>query len=165
MLIRAATLDDVAQIAVIHDHYALHSHITFDIDPFSPEEAIVWFRAHSDGHRYRSVVAEDDSGRVLGYAGTGRFRPKAAYETTVEVTVACSPDAQGQGIGTRLYTALFAVLAGEDIHLIVAGIAQPNPASNALHQRFGFRPVGTFAEVGRKFDRYWDVTWMERRAG
>ena len=70
-----------------------------------------------------------------------------------------------KGVGTKLYAELFAVLSGEDVHRVVAGIAQPNPASNALHQRFGFRPIGTFTEVGRKFGRYWNVTWMEKSLG
>ena len=61
-----------------------------------------------------------------------------------------------------LYTALFDALAGEDIRKIVAGYTLPNPASAALHARFGFKPVGVFHENGRKFERYWDVAWLER---
>jgi phosphinothricin acetyltransferase len=57
---------------------------------------------------------------------------------------------------------LFEAIADQDINRIVAGIAQPNPASNALHQRFGFKPIWTLTQVGRKFDKYWDVLWMER---
>jgi phosphinothricin acetyltransferase len=100
---------------------------------------------------------------VLGYAATGTFRAKQAYETTVEASVACSPDATGRGIGRRLYQALFAVMENEDVHRAVAGIAQPNPASNALHKRFGFVAIGTFTQVGRKFDKHWDVLWMEKK--
>ena len=74
----------------------------------------------------------------------------------------CRPDAVGRGIGTRLYTALFDALSAEDVHRIVAGIGQPNPASVALHERFGFRRVGLFSQVGRKFGQYWDVAWFER---
>ena len=95
-------------------------------------------------------------------ATTSRFRPKAAYDTTVEASVYCSPDCIGQGIGTRLYTELFRSIAGEDINRIVAGVTMPNPASLALHRRFGFTEVGLFSSVGRKFDRYWDVVWLER---
>ena len=73
--------------------------------------------------------------RVLGYATTSRWRPKAAYDTTVESSVYCRPDVVGRGIGTALYSALFESMAGEDIHRIVAGISQPNPASVALHLR------------------------------
>jgi phosphinothricin acetyltransferase len=109
------------------------------------------------------LVAEE-SGSVLGYAGTMRWRPKAAYDTTVETTIYCDPQAMGKGIGSRLYGALFEALREEDIHRFVAGYTVPNPASAALHARFGFRAVGIFPEVGRKFGRYWDVAWSERPA-
>jgi phosphinothricin acetyltransferase len=103
-----------------------------------------------------------DEGRLVGYASTSRWRPKAAYDTTVESTVYVHPDAVGRGVGTALYSTLFDSLSQEDIHTIVAGISLPNPASVAMHERFGFRPVGVFGEVGRKFDRFWDVAWFQR---
>jgi phosphinothricin acetyltransferase len=160
--IRPATLDDLPALTEIQNHYIQNTHITFDVAAFTPEERIGWFNEHSDGKRYRILVAEDERSRFLGYVATGRFRPKQAYETTVEISVACSPDMVGKGVGTKLYAQILHLLNNEDVHRVVAGIAQPNPASNALHLRFGFRPVGTFTEVGRKFGRYWDVTWMEK---
>jgi phosphinothricin acetyltransferase len=78
------------------------------------------------------------------------------------VSIACSPRAIGKGIGTQLYRELFKLLANEDINRFVAGIAQPNAASNALHEKFGFKTIGTFTAVGRKSGKYWDVMWMER---
>lgn len=160
--IRPAVETDLPRLTEIHNHYVANTHITFDVRPYTPEQRLAWFHEHSDGRRYRVLVAESAPDGVMGYACTGRFRPKEAYETTVEVSIACRPDATGKGIGRQLYTALFALLAREDIHRLVAGIAQPNPASNALHQRFGFQPIGTFSGVGRKFGKYWDVLWMER---
>lgn len=162
LTIRSATLADLPRLTEIYNHYVLNTHIVFDLQPFTAEQRATWFHEHSDGKRYRLLVAEDGAGGVLGYTGTGRFRTKPAYDTTVEVSVACHPDAIGRGIGRRLYQALFESLASEDIHRIVAGIAQPNDASNALHARFGFKPVGRFSEVGRKFGKYWDVVWVER---
>lgn len=164
MIIRQATLEDLPQLTDIYNHYVLNAHTTFDVRPFSVEQRVPWFRDHSDSHRHRLVIAEDSEGRILGYAGTGPFRSKEAYETTVEITIACRLDATGKRIGTQLYGELFPLLSEEDVHCIVAGIAQPNPASNALHERFGFKPVGTFPEVGRKFGKYWDVLWMARAA-
>ncbi len=131
------------------------------MEPYSVERRAAWFDQFSESGRYRLLVA--DEGRVLvGYAGTTRFRPKAAYETTVEATVYCAPGTEGRGIGTRLYSALFEAIATEDIHRILAGYVLPNPASAALHERFGFKLVGVFSENGRKLDRYWDVAWTER---
>jgi phosphinothricin acetyltransferase len=65
-------------------------------------------------------------------------------------------------VGSALYRALFEQLATEDLHRAYAGVALPNDASVALHERFGFRAIGTTGEVGRKFGRYWDVRWFER---
>jgi len=160
--VRPATIDDLPSITEIHNYYAANTHIVFDVQPFQPEQRVSWFNEHSDGKRYRILVACDPQGAVLGYTCSGRHRTKAAYDTTVEASVACSQSAVGRGIGSLLYQALFDALADQDIHRIVAGIAQPNPASNALHERFGFKEIGLFTEVGRKFDKYWDVMWMER---
>lgn len=162
MIIREATLADLSRITEIHNYYVQNTHITFDVSPFLPEERMAWFNDHSDGHRHRVLVAEETTGKILGYTATGSFRTKEAYETTVEVSIACTHESTAKGVGTRLYSALFPLLEREDVHRVVAGIAQPNPASNALHQRFGFEKVGTFTEVGRKFGKYWDVLWMEK---
>jgi len=161
MNIRAAALADLPRITEIRNYYVENTHITFDVRPFAPEQRVAWFHEHSDGRRHRILVLEDD-GKILGYTATGSFRTKEAYETTVEVSVACSPDSTRKGIGSRLYQELFSLLEKEDVHRVVAGIAQPNQHSNALQERFGFKKIGTFTEVGRKFGKYWDVLWMEK---
>jgi phosphinothricin acetyltransferase len=99
---------------------------------------------------------------VLGYATSSPFRPKPGYLTSVETSVYLRPDATGHGLGTLLYRAVFDALAGQDLHRAYAGVALPNDASVRLHERLGFREIGTFVEVGRKFGRYWDVLWFER---
>ena len=88
-----------------------------------------------------------------------------AYGRCAEIDSAledCRAGCEGNGIGSRLYAALFDSLKDEDIERVVAGITLPNPASVRLHRRFGFRLVGTFHRVGRKFERFWDVSWFER---
>ena len=160
--IRPARLDDLPALSAIYNHYIIHTPVTFDLRPVTPEERRPWFDDHSTKGRYRILVAEDADGLVIGCASSSRWRPKAAYDTTVECSVYCHPDHTGKGAGTRLYEALFAALETEDIHRMVAGITTPNPASVALHERFGFQRVGEFTEVGRKFDRYWNVAWFER---
>jgi phosphinothricin acetyltransferase len=160
--VRPATLEDLPSITEIHNYYVVNTHIVFDVRPYRPEERVSWFNDHSDGKRYRVLVACDAQGAVVGYSCTGRHRSKDAYDTTVEASVACRPDGVGRGIGTLLYRALFDAIADQDNHRIVAGIAQPNTPSNALHERFGFKEIGIYTEVGRKFDKYRDVRWMER---
>lgn len=163
--IRPANFADLARITEIHNYYVVNTHVTFDVTPFTVDERRPWFREHSAGGRFRLLVANAPARGIVGYVTTGRFRPKAAYETTVEASIACSPESRGLGLGTRLYKALFEALVQEDIKRIVAAIAQPNAASNALHRKMGFVPIGTFTSVGRKFGKYWDVLWLEKPFG
>ncbi|MBI4571487.1 MAG: N-acetyltransferase [Chloroflexi bacterium] len=164
VLVRAARDDDLPRLTEIYNHYVLETPITFDLDTYTPEERRPWFEQFSTSGRHRLLVAEE-AGRVAGFAGSGQFRTRRAYDTTIETTIYCAPEATGRGIGTLLYRALFEALAGEDLHLAIAGTTLPNDASVALHERFGFTLVGVMHDVGRKFDRYWDVGWYEKRLG
>lgn len=161
--VRPGVEGDLEALTDIYNHYVRKTPITFDTAVFTPEERRPWLLSHpEDGPHLLKVAAAADSQKILGYATSSAFRPKPAYTTSVEVTVYLAPHATGRGVGTRLYEALFESLAGEDLHRAYAGIAQPNEASARLHERFGFRHVGTYREVGRKFDRYWDVAWYEK---
>ncbi len=161
IIVRPAAFSDLTAITEIYNYYVINTAITFVIDPLTVEEHAPWFHAHTEGGRYQLFVAED-RGQILGFAGSGRFRPRAAYGTTVETSIYCAHQNIRAGIGTMLYAALFDAIKREDVNRIVAGITLPNDASLALHKHFGFTPVGTFSQVGRKFGRYWDVLWMER---
>ena len=161
--IRPAVRDDLPRLTEIYNYYVVHTPVTFDVEPYTVEGREAWFGQFGATGRYRLIVAEEN-GMVIGYAGTTRFRPKAAYETTAETTIYCAPEAVGKGMGQRLYTELFEMLKGEDIHRFVGGYVLPNAASEALHRRFGFKVVGVFGENGRKFGKYWDVCWVERAA-
>ena len=168
ILVRPATEDDLPALTDIYNHYVVTTPITFDLQPLTVDDRRAWFVEHSHGGRHRLLVATGDHvgnvgrGEAVGYASSSRFRPKPAYDTTVECSVYCRADVVRRGIGTALYRALFEQLKEEDINRIVAGVTLPNPASIALHERCGFRQVGTLSSVGRKFDRYWDVAWFER---
>ncbi|WP_329417069.1 GNAT family N-acetyltransferase [Streptomyces sp. NBC_00704] len=175
--VRPGVEADLDALTSLYNHYVRETAITFDTVAFTPEERRPWLLSHPEDGPYRLLVATETdsqdiprtsqpapgtSPNILGYATSSPYRPKAAYSTSVEVTVYVAPHAGRRGIGTLLYRALFDALAGEDLHRAYAGIAQPNEASARLHERFGFRPVGTYREVGRKFGRYWDVAWYEK---
>jgi phosphinothricin acetyltransferase len=159
--VRPAARGDLPRLTEIYNYYVIRTPVTFDIEPYTVEKRAAWFDQFGATGRYRLLVAEEN-GLVLGYAGTMRFRPKAAYETTVETTIYCDQQAIGKRIGSLLYAALFEAIKSEDIRRIVAGYTVPNDASAALHARWGFKTVGIYTEVGRKFGRYWDVQWTER---
>jgi phosphinothricin acetyltransferase len=156
-----AEAGDLPALTDLYNHYVKTSPATFDLAPVSLESRKIWMSRYADSGPHRLLVAIDD-GEVAGYATSGKLREKPGYLTSIETTVYVHPDRHGRGIGTHLYTKLFAALAGEDVHRAFAAIVIPNPSSVALHQRFGFAPLGTFREAGRKFGRYWDVQWFER---
>jgi phosphinothricin acetyltransferase len=162
--VRPAGDEDLGRVNDIYNRYVVETHFTFDIEPMTLEGRQEWFTHHGSTGRYRVLVGISD-GSVVGYASSSRWRPKPAYETSIETSIYLAPDAVGKGIGTRLYEELFKSLQGEDVHRAYAGIALPNQASIALHERFGFKRVAHFTEQGRKFDRYWDVGWYEKPLG
>ena len=154
-------LGDLEAVAAIYTHYIRTSHATFELEPRSADVVRGWFDGFGERGPHRLLVARDPE-RVLGFASSSSFRPRAAYAPTVETSVYLDPDTTGRGVGTALLGALLTELETEDVHRACAGIALPNPASARLHERFGYRHVGTFTEQGYKFGRYWDVAWFER---
>lgn len=160
-MIRPGGEADLEQLTAIYNHYVQYTPITFDIESYSVERRRPWFEQFQLTGRRRLFVAER-AGRLLGWADSHQFRAKAAYDTSVESTVYLDTAAQRLGLGARLYSALFDALAGQDVRVVMAGITLPNDASIALHRRFGFESCGVMREVGRKFDRYWDVEWFQR---
>ncbi|MFI0742859.1 GNAT family N-acetyltransferase [Streptomyces sp. NPDC021100] len=160
--IRPGTEDDLEELTRIYNHYVVETPITFDIEPFTVDGRRPWLLEHPDSGPHRLLVAEQ-GGKLLGYATSSALRAKHAYATSVETTVYVAPEHVGHGVGGLLYSSLFEVLEREDVHMALAGITVPNDASRRLHERFGFRPVGVYEQVGRKFGRFWDVAWFQRR--
>ncbi|MGW6704180.1 N-acetyltransferase family protein [Streptomyces sp. NPDC054956] len=162
--VRPGTEADLEALTELYNHYVRETAVTFDTVAFTPEQRRPWLHSHPKDGPHRLLVAWTGD-RIAGYATSSAFRPKAAYDTSVEVSVYLAPHAVGRGIGGLLYASLFAALADEPVHRAFAGIALPNEASVRLHERFGFRRVGEFSEAGRKFGRYWDVRWYEKPLG
>ena len=108
------------------------------------------------------MVADND-GQVEGYACSTQFKPRPAYDTSVETTVYLGPEHTGKGLGKRLYGALIEALEDEaGVHRAYGGVALPNDGSVRLHESLGFKHVATYHEVGFKFGKYWDVSWFEK---
>lgn len=160
--IREAAIQDLPRLTEIYNHYVRETAITFDIEEYTVETRRSWYDEHAPEGRHQLLVAEQ-GGEVMGYVATGPFRAKRAYETSVEMSIYVAAEATARGIGTALYRELFPRLARCDVHRALAGITLPNQPSIALHERFGFRQVAHFSENGRKFGRYWDVVWLEKK--
>ena len=159
--IRPGTEDDLAAIVEILNETAANSIASFDSRPTTVAERRAWFDRFAATGPYRLLVARRGE-RVLGYACSQRYRDHEAFRETVEVSIALDAGCRGRGVGTLLYRELFDSLAGEPVHVAVAGIALPNDASVALHRRFGFAEVGTFSEYAVKNGRYLSSVWMQR---
>lgn len=159
MLIRDALLQDAAAIAAIYNPYVLTTTISFEEEAVSPQEmAQRMAQVQQQGLPY--LVAESN-GQLQGYAYATPWRVRKAYRYSVEVTVYLPEHAQGRGVGTALYQALFSRLKALGVHAVIGGITQPNPASVALHEKLGMRQVALFPEVGFKFGAWRDVGYWQ----
>lgn len=160
-MIRDAIPTDAAAIAAIYNHYIERTTITFEADALGDDDMRARIaKARSGGYPW---LVWDDAGELRGYAYASKFRDRAAYRFTAEVTIYLAPGASRQGIGSRLYSELIARLRAAGAHLVVGVVALPNQASVALHESLGFTHVGTFSESGRKFGRWIDVGFWQLR--
>jgi phosphinothricin acetyltransferase len=141
--VRPCAESDLEPLNDIYNQYVKATHFTFDVEPITIEARREWFSHYSASGRYRLLVGVSE-GKVVGFACSSRFRPKPAYETSVETTIYLAPGAMGQGAGSKLYTELFKSLENEDVHRAYAGVSLPNPPSIAVHERFGFKRVAHF---------------------
>jgi L-amino acid N-acyltransferase YncA len=157
--IRLATEDDAEQIQAIYAPYVRDTAISFEIEPPSVEE--MRQRVIEVLQRAPWLVCEH-AGAVLGYAYAGKYRVRAAYQWSVDVSVYIDPSAHRRGIGRGLYTSLMALLHLQGYYNAYAGITLPNPASVGLHEALGFVPVGVYHQVGHKLGAWHDVGWWQR---
>jgi phosphinothricin acetyltransferase len=159
MTIRAATFEDADVIADIYAPYVTDSFISFEETP--PDAAEVARRMGEGAGRYPWVALEE-GGTLLGYAYASNFRGRHAYRFTVETSVYLRRDALGRGFGAALYGPLLDLLTAQGFTAAIGGIALPNDASVRLHERLGFRHLGTFERVGWKFGAWHDVGMWQR---
>ena len=158
--VRPASAADAEPIARIYGHYVVHTTISFEERPVPASE----MAQRIDEVLSASLpwlVAERD-GRVVGYAYAGRWKARAAYRHSVESSVYIDPALTGRGIGRQLYGALLPLLRERSIHAVIGGVALPNAASVALHEKMGFAKVAHFREVGYKFGQWVDVGYWQK---
>ena len=153
--IRAATAADADVVAAIYNHYVLGTVVTFE-EAAVPSPLMAERVSAVLGRGLPWLVAVED-GRVTGYAHASAWNARSAYRHTVECTAYLAPEATGRGLGTTLYEELFQQLRRLSVHVVIGGIALPNPASIALHEKFGMVQVSLFREVGSKFGSWIDV--------
>lgn len=157
-LLRTVRPDDAPAIAEIYNHYILNSPATFEEVPVSPDE--MRQRIIETIRAYPWLVSEED-GKLLGYCYGRKWRERAAYRHSVEVSTYLDPSAVGKGRGSALFQALLAELRARKFHCVIGGVALPNPASVALLEKFGLRQVAHFKETGHKLGSWIDVGYWQ----
>ncbi len=159
MTVRTAELNDATAIAEIYNHYVQSSIITFEEQPVADEEMARRI-ADVQAVPLTWLVAEDN-GRIVGYSYATHWRPRSAYRFSAESTVYVKPGQERRGIGSLLYAEMLPLLRARGIHAVIGGIALPNEASIALHEKIGFAKVAHFREAGFKFRRWIDVGYWQ----
>ena len=167
--IRTAQVSDAESVLAVYAPYVRNTAITFEYEVPTLDE----FRTRIEGtlKKYPYLVAES-GGRILGYAYAGTFKPRAAYDWSVELSIYLAPEAQSKGIGRKLYAALEDALRRMGILNLYACIAYPEiedeyltKASEGFHAHLGFVKVGEFHRCGFKFGRWYNMIWMEKTIG
>lgn len=168
---RIATPDDAPALRAIYAPYVERTAISFEYDVPSLEE---FRRRIADFSRtYPYLIAEDASGRALGYAYTHTFIPRAAYDHCAETTIYLSLESRHQGLGKRLYRALEDISRAQGIYNLYACIGEPQGEDDEyltdnsirFHEHLGFRRIGVFRRCGYKFGRWYDMSWAEKLLG
>jgi|SRR5579872_1999754 len=155
--VRPSTKDDLQAIVGIYNWAVNQTFATIDSEPLDPEEAQAWWTMH--GSRSKLLVAVDETG-VIGW---GRLLPwKQRGFDVVECLVYVDPVHHGRGIGSEVLDALIGEARGLGYLTIVASVATDNRAGLALFTRHGFEVVGTIKNAAHKFDRWMDITLVQR---
>ena len=158
LLIRDATPDDFERINEIYNWTIVDNHVSFNTEPWDIDQRRQWFEGRDE--KLDCLVAELD-GYVVGVTYSSFYRPKEAYRSTAETTIVLDMGYLGRRIGSALLGALVERLRERGFHRAVAIVALPNDASVVLHERLGFRIVGTITDAGYKLNHYWDTMLLE----
>jgi len=157
-MIRSVILPDAQSICDIYNEYVKNSTITFEEIPVPLEDMVERIKAVTVGYPW--LVYEVDE-KVVGYTYGRKWRDRAAYRNSVETGTYLDQKFIGRGIGAELKKELLKILKEKSFHAVISGIALPNPASIALNEKFGFKKVAHFKEVGYKFNKWIDVGYWE----
>jgi len=156
--VELARRDDVPDMLAIANWAAAHTTANFATEP---EPLSMWLSLWDETATRHPWLVVRDGGRVLGFAKSSPHRARGAYAWTAEVTVYVHPDAHGRGVGTALYRRLIPMLRAQGYVTLLAGITQPNPASERLHASVGFERCATFHRAGWKDGAWRDVAYFE----
>lgn len=157
--VRTAIEKDLEAILEIYNDAVVNTTAVYDYEPHTLEMRKQWFRI-KEAQGYPVFVAEEN-GQVVGFSSIGPWRAWAAYKYSVENSIYVAAGQRGKGIGKLLLEPLIEAAKELDLHAIIAGIDATNEVSINLHRKYGFVEVGQFKQVGFKFGRWLDLTFMQ----
>jgi phosphinothricin acetyltransferase len=157
--VRLAREGDLDAVNAIYNHYVTTSTCTFQTIHVTRAERLAWFAAHDGAH---PVTVAVDGGEVIGWGSLSVYNPRQAYGRTVEDSIYVRHDRHRRGAGKALLADLLDRASALGYHTIIAGIADDQPGSVALHRGLGFVEKGRLAEVGFKHGRWLDVAYLQK---
>ncbi len=161
MIIRNAEERDVPAITAIYNEAVVGSTATFDLDPVSVADRLVWFRKY--GGRYPIIAVEtENTGEVMGWGSLSPYSEKPGYRFTAEHSIYVSAKYHNQGVGKAVLQELLSLAKHHEFHSLIARISSENTASLKLHTSFGFAQAGVLQQAGYKFNRWIDIVLMQK---
>jgi len=162
--LRDAVDTDLPRILDITNEAIANTTAVWSLTPATLETRSTWLKERR-ARNFPVLVAIDDDGALLGFASFGDFRPWEGYLHSVEHSVYVDTSARRRGIGIALVEALIPRAQQLGKHVMIAGIEAGNTISIELHAKLGFVETGRLLQVGRKFDRWLDLVFMQRALG
>lgn len=167
--IETASEDDAEELLDIYAPYILETAITFEYTIPSVDEFRERIRNTLTKYPYIKAVHD---GKIVGYAYASAFHPRAAYAWAIETSIYVKKDARKMGLGKKLYAVLETILKKQRILNLNACISCPKVDDEYLtrnsinfHEHLGYRFVGEFEKCGYKFNRWYNMVWMEKHIG
>jgi len=160
LIIRDYRPEDIPAVTRIYGHYVRDTVITFETE--EPDEAEMRNRFETIKAKGHPLLIAEHDGKVIGYAYASTYRAREAYRFTCEDSIYLSPDAVGQGIGSKLLARLIEESRKAGLKQMLAVITAERENSIRLHAKQGFRMIGRYEALGYKFDRWLDIVHMQR---
>ncbi len=165
-MIRTVNENDAERLVEIYSYYVKETAVSFEYKVPSVEE--FKNRIRTIASKYPYLVYEID-GEVLGYAYASAYSVREAYNWTATTSIYINKSNRRQGIGTALYKELEARLFNQGIVNILAGVAYIDTEDEFLthdsyefHKKMKYKEVAHMIKIGKKFDRWYDLLWMQK---
>jgi phosphinothricin acetyltransferase len=156
--IRSATEFDIPFITAIYNEAVLNTTATFDTELKTTEDRLIWLRNHSASF---PVIVAEENGMVIGWASLSKWSERSAYDSTAELSVYVDKEHRDKGVGKQLMELITYEGKEAGLHTLISRITEGNEKSIYLHERLGFKNIGTLKEVGKKFGKFLDVHMLQ----